>query len=155
MTGSCSSRPRSRSSGATSAPPSAGRTCSRRSPDRPPATTLAATRRCAPSWQRSSAPGHAPSGSISSSRTTFPGGPVYTADELREDPHFRARDLLFAQDHPVAGHVRLFGTPVKVDGERFAATPAPAPGEHTAEVLGGTLGLSAAEIERLRAEGVV
>jgi len=42
-----------------------------------------------------------------------------------------------------------------VDGERFAATPAPAPGEHTAEVLGGTLGLSAAEIERLRAEGVV
>ena len=84
-----------------------------------------------------------------------PGGPVYTADELLEDPHFRARELLFAQDHPVAGHVRLFGTPVKVDGERFAATPAPAPGEHTAEVLGGTLGLSAAEIERLRAEGVV
>jgi len=84
-----------------------------------------------------------------------PGGPVYTADELPGDPHFRARELLFEQDHPVAGHVRLFGTPVKVDGERFAATPAPAPGAHTAEVLGGTLGLSAAEIERLRAEGVV
>src|SRR5439155_19519699 len=37
-----------------------------------------------------------------------PGGPVYTADELLEDPHFRARELLFAQDHPGAGHVRPF-----------------------------------------------
>jgi len=36
-----------------------------------------------------------------------------------------------------------------------AAAPAPAPGEHTAEVLGGTLGLSATEIEQLRADGVV
>src|SRR5207244_4404574 len=83
-----------------------------------------------------------------------PGGPVYTADELLQDPHFRARELLFAQDHPVAGHVRLFGTPVKVDGERFEATPAPAPVDHTAEVLGGTLGLFADAIERLRAAGV-
>jgi len=84
-----------------------------------------------------------------------PGGPVHTADELPGDPHFRARELLYEQDHPVAGHLRLFGTPVKVAGEAFAAAPAPAPGEHTAEVLGGTLGLSATEIEQLRADGVV
>src|SRR5205814_1284999 len=60
-----------------------------------------------------------------------PGGPVHTADELPGDPHFRARELLYEQDHPVAGHLRLFGTPVKVAGEAFAAAPAPAPGEHT------------------------
>jgi crotonobetainyl-CoA:carnitine CoA-transferase CaiB-like acyl-CoA transferase len=84
-----------------------------------------------------------------------PGAPVYTADELPADPHFAARDLLFEQDHPVAGHLRLFGTPVKVAGERFAAAPAPAPGEHTAEVLAGMLGLEPDEIERLRADGVV
>ena len=84
-----------------------------------------------------------------------PGGPVYTADELPGDPHFRARALLFEQDHPIAGHLRLFGTPLKVGGEPFAAAPAPAPGEHTAEVLGALLGLSPADVGRLRADGVV
>jgi crotonobetainyl-CoA:carnitine CoA-transferase CaiB-like acyl-CoA transferase len=84
-----------------------------------------------------------------------PGGPVLTVDELPVDPHFQARELLFDQDHPVAGRARLFGTPVKVAGERFAASPAPAPGEHTAEVLSSLLGLSPREIDRLRGDGVV
>ena len=84
-----------------------------------------------------------------------PGGPVYDGDELVDDPHFRARDLLFEQGHPVAGRLRLFGTPVKVEGERFSTAPAPAAGEHTREVLASWLDLSPAEIERLRAAGVV
>ena len=85
----------------------------------------------------------------------IPGGPVNATSELPEDPHFRARELLFEQDHPVAGRARLFGTPMKIAGERFAASPAPAPGEHTAEVLSTLLGLSPPEIQALRADGVV
>jgi crotonobetainyl-CoA:carnitine CoA-transferase CaiB-like acyl-CoA transferase len=84
-----------------------------------------------------------------------PGGPVHAVDELSADPHFQARELLFEQDHPVAGHVRLFGTPVKVAGEHFATSAAPAPGEHTTDVLSTLLGLSPHEIERLRQDGVV
>jgi crotonobetainyl-CoA:carnitine CoA-transferase CaiB-like acyl-CoA transferase len=84
-----------------------------------------------------------------------PGGPVQTADELPADEPFQARDLLFAQAHPAAGPLRLFGTPVKVAGEAFSAAPAPAVGEHTDEVLGSVLGLPRAEIDALRASGVV
>jgi crotonobetainyl-CoA:carnitine CoA-transferase CaiB-like acyl-CoA transferase len=84
-----------------------------------------------------------------------PGGPVHTVDTVLEDPHFRARDLLFEQDHPVAGRTRLFGTPVKTAGEPFAAAPAPAAGEHSGEILAQVLGLPPADIDRLRAAGVV
>jgi crotonobetainyl-CoA:carnitine CoA-transferase CaiB-like acyl-CoA transferase len=84
-----------------------------------------------------------------------PGGPVHSADELPDDPHFRARELLFEQDHPLAGRLRLFATPVKVPGERFSATAAPDVGQHTEEVLGRVLGLASAAIEALRRSGVI
>jgi crotonobetainyl-CoA:carnitine CoA-transferase CaiB-like acyl-CoA transferase len=80
---------------------------------------------------------------------------VNAVDELPADPHFQAREAACRPEHPAAGSVRLFGTPVKVAGERFATSPAPAPGEHTAEVLSTLLGLSPEEIERLRGDGVV
>jgi crotonobetainyl-CoA:carnitine CoA-transferase CaiB-like acyl-CoA transferase len=84
-----------------------------------------------------------------------PGAPVHELSELLEDPHVRARGLLVEQDHPVAGPVRLLGTPVQVEGERFDAAPAPRAGEHTDEVLADVLGLSPARIAELRAAGVV
>jgi crotonobetainyl-CoA:carnitine CoA-transferase CaiB-like acyl-CoA transferase len=84
-----------------------------------------------------------------------PGGPVYEVEELPGDPQLRERGLFFEQEHPVAGRVRLVATPVHVAGERFEAAPAPSPGQHTEEVLRGLLGLGPAEVERLRALGVV
>ncbi len=84
-----------------------------------------------------------------------PGGPVYDAGEVPDDPHFRGRGLLFEQDHPAVGRLRLFGTPIKVYEESFTAAPAPGPGEHTDEVLASLGGLSPGEIASLRAEGVV
>ena len=72
-----------------------------------------------------------------------PGAPVYDADEIHGDVHFRARDLIVAQEHPSAGPVRLFGTPVKVAGQRFDTSPAPQAGAHTEEILTSLLGLSA------------
>jgi len=84
-----------------------------------------------------------------------PGAPVYGADEIHADVHFQARGLIVAQEHPAAGPVRLFGTPVKVAGEVFDTSPAPAAGAHTEEVLTSVLGLSAAEVATLRRTGVV
>jgi crotonobetainyl-CoA:carnitine CoA-transferase CaiB-like acyl-CoA transferase len=66
----------------------------------------------------------------------FPAGPVLTIGQMHADPQTRARDMVVATDHPVAGRVETIGLPVK-----FGATPggvrAPAPtlGQHTAEVL--------------------
>ncbi len=83
------------------------------------------------------------------------GSPVNTPEELIHDPHFLSRDLTFEQDHPQAGRVRWFGTPIKVAGQRFSAAPAPSPGEHTQEVLSGVLGLEGSEIEELRSQGAI
>jgi crotonobetainyl-CoA:carnitine CoA-transferase CaiB-like acyl-CoA transferase len=83
-----------------------------------------------------------------------PGAPVYDAPELPEDPQVRARGLLLEHQHPVAGALRLFGTPVLVEGERFAPAPAPAAGEHGEDVLRRVLGLTAEEVSKLRAAGI-
>ena len=83
------------------------------------------------------------------------GGPVHSVDELPDDPHVKARDLLTEQPHPVAPDLRLFTTPVRIPGEQFGATPAPDVGEHTAEILADVLGLSPEEVASLQHDGVV
>ena len=45
--------------------------------------------------------------------------------------------------------------PVRFDGAPAPVEPAPLLGEHTAEVFGEWLGMSAADIEQLRVDGVV
>jgi crotonobetainyl-CoA:carnitine CoA-transferase CaiB-like acyl-CoA transferase len=84
-----------------------------------------------------------------------PGAPVYSVEELPADLHVRDHALLYEQDHPIAGAIRLCSTPIRSPDETFSATPAPAAGEHSDEILRDVLGLSADEIDRLRAEGVV
>jgi len=84
-----------------------------------------------------------------------PGAPVYPVDELPDDPHVKERGLLIEQEHPVAGSLRLFSTPIHSANEAFSTTPAPAPGEHNDEILTEVLGLSRSEVASLRKEGVV
>ena len=84
-----------------------------------------------------------------------PGAPVNTIDELPADAHVRHRELLMEQEHPVAGPIRLFGTPIHVAGEVFSSSPAPGAGEQTEEILRNVLKLSTEEIEKLRSANVV
>ncbi len=48
----------------------------------------------------------------------FPAGPVLSISQMHADPQTRARDMVVATEHPVAGHVETIGLPVK-----FGATP--------------------------------
>jgi crotonobetainyl-CoA:carnitine CoA-transferase CaiB-like acyl-CoA transferase len=58
--------------------------------------------------------------------------------------------------HPTLGVITEPGFPIKFSETRGDLTaPAPLLGEHTAEVLGGVLGMTAEEVEALRREGVV
>src|SRR5262249_10564072 len=81
--------------------------------------------------------------------------PIRTYAQAAQDPHVLARDLL--QDTrqadgatiPITGPVAKFShTPIRV------RTAAPALGTHDEDIL-HTLGLSAADIERLRHKGVI
>lgn len=85
---------------------------------------------------------------------TIPVGPIYSVADMFADPHFQARGLFEEVEA---------GGPLKVPAivPRLSATPGrtewagPAVGEHNEEILGGRLGLGAADLAGLRARGVI
>jgi len=85
----------------------------------------------------------------------IPGGPVHEPGTLVQDRHFEERGLMYEVQHPRLGSLKLFGTPIKVDGESFAADAAPGFGESTDAVLHDVLGMDDTEVARLRAEGAI
>lgn len=86
----------------------------------------------------------------------IPCAPVNTLDQILEDPNIQERHMIAETVHPVYGLARAPGNPVKVDGLIPGhATPAPLPGEHTAQVLAEILSLDPEEIARLQQEGVI
>jgi len=82
--------------------------------------------------------------------------PSVNLKELVEDPHLAARDFFTRIPHPEVG-VRLCpGTPWRFRHRPWAVPDrAPLLGEHTDAVLGGVLGLDAAELATLRAAGAL
>jgi formyl-CoA transferase len=87
----------------------------------------------------------------------IPAGPSNVAEDLYDDPHVRARDMLIEVPRPDAARPMLVvGNPVKLSGaedgppERF-----PSLGEHTAELLHELLGLDERELARLLAAGAI
>ncbi|HJQ85184.1 MAG TPA: CoA transferase, partial [Candidatus Binatia bacterium] len=81
--------------------------------------------------------------------------PVETPEDLRADPHLAARGAFVTLDDPEIGPVRHVANPIRLDLTALVvAGPAPALGVDTEAVLTTVLGLSAAEVARLVAEGV-
>lgn len=85
-----------------------------------------------------------------------PCGPINTLADVFADPQVQARGMKVTMPHPVAGQVPLVASPMK-----FSATPVdyrlppPMLGEHTDEILAGTLGMSADDIVKLREAGAI
>jgi crotonobetainyl-CoA:carnitine CoA-transferase CaiB-like acyl-CoA transferase len=86
----------------------------------------------------------------------IPHSPIMSMADIFRDPHYRAREMIV--DVPAEGVgplpqpavvPKLSLTPGRVDHAGAAL------GRHTDEILSGLLGMSAEEIARLRAEGVV
>jgi crotonobetainyl-CoA:carnitine CoA-transferase CaiB-like acyl-CoA transferase len=78
---------------------------------------------------------------------------VLSITETLVHPQTRARDMVVAVDHPVAGRVETIGVPAKFsETPTEIAMPAPLYGQHTREVL-SEAGFSKSEIDGLIAEG--
>ena len=85
----------------------------------------------------------------------IPAGAVLDTMELQNDPTFEQRGIMQVMQHPKHGPFKMPAWPVRVDGKPPAVKPSPILGEHTADVLTHWLGLSEAEVERMRADAVV
>lgn len=88
-------------------------------------------------------------------RENIPGGPMNTMVEMLDDPHFIARDNVYDHYQPEVGMVKMPTTPIKVGGAAFGVGPAPAPGQHSDEVLQSILGYDETQLRQLREQKVI
>ena len=85
-----------------------------------------------------------------------PCGSVRDLHEVFTDPQVAARDMSVPMTHPIAGPIRVLGSPLKLsDTPASQRTPPPMLGQHTESVLQRDLGLTSDAIHELRADGVI
>jgi crotonobetainyl-CoA:carnitine CoA-transferase CaiB-like acyl-CoA transferase len=84
-------------------------------------------------------------------------GVVQSPTEVVQCPHLNDRGSLVELAHPAVGRLKYPGPGFLVDGVNPLAGGRGAPrlGEHNTAIYGGELGLSAGELARLRAAGVI
>jgi crotonobetainyl-CoA:carnitine CoA-transferase CaiB-like acyl-CoA transferase len=83
-----------------------------------------------------------------------PAGAVLDTMELMNEPSFAERGILQTVEHPT-GPFKMPSWPVRFDGKPPKLMPAPLLGQHSAEVFGEWLGMSAGDVEGLRNDGVI
>ena len=86
----------------------------------------------------------------------IPCGPIYSVDQTMADPQVQTLGMAPSVQHPILGEMRVVGQALKMGASpQPMRSAAPEPGEHTEELLKTLLGYDAAEVQRLREEGVV
>jgi formyl-CoA transferase/CoA:oxalate CoA-transferase len=90
-----------------------------------------------------------------------PAGPVNTVPAALEQPQVAAREMVVEVEHPVAGTLKMLGSPIKLSAQPPTASPAPylrrpppVLGEHTDEIL-AEAGYTIEQVTELREAGVV
>jgi crotonobetainyl-CoA:carnitine CoA-transferase CaiB-like acyl-CoA transferase len=86
----------------------------------------------------------------------IPNGPINDVAQVYAEPQVKARGVRIELEHAAAGALPLVASPMRFSGTplEYRLAP-PVLGEHTDEILSGVLGKHVAEIERLRAAGVI
>lgn len=89
-------------------------------------------------------------------RWRVPSAPVRNLREVIEDRHMHERGMLEEIEHPELGRITVPTSPLRYHGaDTVATTPSPTVGQHNARVYGDWLGLSAAEVAALKADGAI
>ena len=85
-----------------------------------------------------------------------PFAPVSTMGDLLNSEHLKARGFFVELTHPMAGTYKYPGAPLKYGATPWRIRmPAPALGQHDAEIFGARLGLQARRLDELKAKGVI
>jgi formyl-CoA transferase len=84
-----------------------------------------------------------------------PCGAVLDSADILVDRHLRERNSIRTMHHPVRGDWQLAGTPVRLSASPIEYQSSPLLGEHSEEVLGQMLNLSADDVRALREGGVI
>ena len=83
----------------------------------------------------------------------IPAGRVLTITEAFDDPQARRNEMLVEFEHPVAGHVRTTGSPVRMDGTQARADVLPPVlGQQTRSIM-KEMGVDPATIDAMVDEG--
>ncbi|MGE5588622.1 MAG: CoA transferase, partial [Clostridia bacterium] len=85
-----------------------------------------------------------------------PCAPVLSIDQVVQDPHVQAREMVVKVEYPGIPPVYLSGTCPKLSlTPATVDAPPPTLGQHNEEVYCGLLGLDRSELEELKAQGVI
>ncbi|MGE0743635.1 MAG: CaiB/BaiF CoA transferase family protein [Rhodospirillales bacterium] len=85
-------------------------------------------------------------------------GPINNLAQVFDDPHVNARGMVVEMPHPAAGGApsKLVASPLRLSETPVAYRRSPPMvGQHTGEVLRDVLGMSEAEVEKLKAAKVI
>jgi CoA:oxalate CoA-transferase len=86
----------------------------------------------------------------------IPLAPVRDVGEVMHDRHMHERGFLDDIEHDEIGALTVPTSPLRFHGaDRRKTSPSPKLGQHNEDVYGGWLGLSAADIAKLKADGVI
>jgi len=84
-----------------------------------------------------------------------PAGRIYSVADIVSDPHYQARDMLLNAELPGGVSVKMPGIVPKLSETPGGVNwQGPTLGQHTDDIL-GSLGLTGADIQRLKTAGVV
>ena len=84
-----------------------------------------------------------------------PCGPILSMKDLIEDSALARRGMIAEVEHPQRGTFKTVGCPLVLSDSPVEIASSPLLGEHTADVLREVMGCDDAELEQLRAEGVI
>jgi formyl-CoA transferase len=84
-----------------------------------------------------------------------PCGPIMATEDLIKDEHLRSRQMIVDVEHPQRGTFTTVGCPLKLSESPVEIQTSPLLGEHTEEILTGTLSYTAEDVQRMREAGAV
>ncbi len=82
-------------------------------------------------------------------------GPVLSPEEVLENDHLLAREMIVTVPDEARGEYQMIGCPVKMEKSPATVSPAPLYSEHTDEILTSMLDVSQDELPKLREAGVI